>query len=345
MVFLKKKCFRSLSFNLWLNLSKVVLFISAKLLSCNTIKHPDRYMGQQWKNERLLILVSFAIIYIIWGATYLFNYYAIQDIPPFFLCGSRFFLAGILLFIWGKLQGQPWPSWRDWKNTTIIGFFFLTIGVGGVVWAVQFVDTGIASLVVAFEPLLVILLMWILKGKRPGLKSIFGTVLGISGMTLLVTQNAFITDRNTMLGILSIGISILSWATITIYINQIKQPESRTQSAAMQMIGGGALLFLISPFTGEQAGFIPADIGLKAILSLGYLVFLGSILAFSAFNYLLSKVSPEKVATSNYVNPVVALFLGWAFNSEILTNQSLIAAVLLLTGVFFIINRSKKEVG
>ena len=300
-------------------------------------------MTKFWNNEPLLITISFGITYIVWGSTYLLNYYAIEVIPPFLMCGSRFLTAGTLLFVFGKMNGQPWPTWQQWKNTALIGFFLLSIGVGSVVWAEQFVDTGIASLIVAFDPLVVILLLWGLKNKTPGLKSIFGTFLGIAGMGLLVFQDQFITDRNTMMGILAISFSLLSWALVTIYINQIKQPESRTQSAAMQMIGGGVFLLLISPITGEQEEFIWTAITWKAGLSWAYLVVFGSILAFSAFNFLLSKVSPDKVATNTYVNPVVALLLGWAFNNEVLTTQSILAAVLLLTGVFFIINRKKKD--
>lgn len=286
--------------------------------------------------DQLLIIGAFAVIYVIWGSTYLFNYYAIQSIPPFIMSGSRFLVAGTLLFLTARLLKHKKPSRTQWKNATGIGFLFFTLGVGGVVWSIQFIDTGIASLVVAFEPLLIIFLLWSLLGKRPGPTSIAGTVLGIIGMALLVSQDHFITDQNTLWGILFIGVSITAWSLATIYISRIDLPGSKMLSAGMQMIAGGISMIMVGFFIGEFSTFNFAVIDLRASLSWFYLVLFGSVLAFTCFNYLLLKVSPDKVASCTYVNPVVALLLGWSLNGEILTTQSAVAAIVLLGGVVFI---------
>lgn len=286
--------------------------------------------------EQLLIIGAFAVIYVIWGSTYLFNYFAIQSIPPFIMGGSRFFVAGVLLFFSTWLLKHQKPSRTQWKNATIIGFLFFTLGVGGVVWALQFIDTGIASLIVAFEPLLIILLLWSLFGKRPGPASILGTFLGISGVVLLVSQDHFISGQNTLLGIFLIGISITAWSLASIYLSKIDLPKSKMLSAGMQMITGGLAMILVGFVSGEFSKFNFAAISLQAGLSWVYLVLFGSVLAFTCFNYLLLKVSPDKVASSTYVNPIVALLLGWSLNGEVLTAQSILAGIVLLSGVIFI---------
>lgn len=291
-------------------------------------------------SDRFLIIGAFATIYFVWGSTYLANYIAIQSIPPLTMAGGRFFTAGSLIFLFELLRGKPLPTAQQWRNAAGMGVLFLAFGTGGVIWALQFVDTGLTSLVVAFEPLMVVLLLWLLQDKRPGRSTWFGVLLGILGMALLVSQQTVITDRNTILGIIFIGGSIMAWALASIYISKITLPKSKFQSSAIQMLGGGVSLMLFGLLAGEFRQVHLGNIDLRAGLALLYLVFFGSILAFSAFNYLLQNVSADKVATSNYVNPVVALLLGWGFNEEVISGQSLVAALILLTGVFFINARS-----
>lgn len=286
--------------------------------------------------EQLLIIGAFAVIYIVWGSTYLFNYYAIQTIPPYIMGGSRFFVAGFLLFMTGRLLNHPMPSLLHWRNAAGIGFLFFTLGVGGVVWAVQFIDTGIASLIVSLEPLLVILLLWSFFGKRPGPASILGTIFGISGIVLLVSQDHFTTDRSTVWGIVLIGVSILAWSSASVILSKVVLPKSKILSAGMQMITGGISMVLIGLVIGEFSAFEVGAIDLRAGLSWVYLVLFGSILAFTSFNFLLLKVSPDKVASCTYVNPLVALLLGWGVNDEVLTSQSALAALALLGGVVLI---------
>ncbi len=290
-------------------------------------------------SQRLLTIASFAAIYFIWGSTYLFNYFAIQDIPPFLMAGSRFLVAGLLLYAFSWRPGGPRPGWRQWANATRMGFLFLSVGTGGTVWAEQYVDTGIAALLISLQPLLVVAMMWALQGKRPGGMVLFGIALGIMGMALLVGQQRFVTNQQTLVGMMVIGLSMTSWCFGSITLSKVDLPKNRLQSSAMQMIGGGSVLLLVSLLNGNMGQFDISAVTLKAGLSWVFLVFFGSIVAFSAFTYLLQHVSPDKVATSNYVNPVVAMWLGWAFNSELVTGQSILAALLMLAGVFFMNSR------
>ncbi|MFZ4426113.1 MAG: EamA family transporter [Saprospiraceae bacterium] len=288
---------------------------------------------------QIAVVAAFAAVYIIWGSTYLINYFAIQEIPPFLMSGSRFMLAGGILFAYASVLGIPLPTVRQWRNGLLAGFLFLTLGTGLVVWSEQYIDTGLAALFVAFEPLVIVMMVWARRGLVPGWNSLLGVAVGVVGMVLLVGQPKISGDRETWLGISAITVAIFSWAFATIYVTEIELPKSGPQSAAVQMLGGGVSLLLIGLFSGEYGGFDVQAVGVRAWLSYGYLIFAGSILAYSAFNYLLFRVSPEKVATTNYVNPVVAMSLGWAFNGEQHGFQSILAAFLLLTGVFFINSR------
>lgn len=287
-------------------------------------------------SERWLIIAAFAAVYIIWGSTYLFNYWAIDTIPPFLMSGSRFLTAGLLLYLWGRWRGEPLPSWRQWQNSSLIGVLFLTIGTGAVVWALQWIDTGIAALIIASDPLLIMLLLWWLFGQRIRWQGIVGSLIGIVGMIILVGQPQFVDTPESRWALLAIALALIAWAFASIYVSRIDLPESRLQRSAMQMLAGGAGLALFSIVSGEASTFSWNQLSLSSSLSWLYLIFFGSIIAFSSFNYLLAKVSPEKVATSTYVNPIVALLLGWGLNGEEITTQSAIAGLVMLIGVFFI---------
>ena len=286
-----------------------------------------------------LIIVSFVAIYFIWGSTYLFNYFAIQDIPPFLMAGSRFLVAGAILYAFTWARGAGQPTRRQWGAAGRMGFLFLTLGTGGTVWAEQWVDTGIAALIIAFQPLMVVFMLWMLFDKRPSGMVLAGVALGVVGMGLLVGQQQFVTDRNTMIGMLVIIGSMTSWCYGSVTLSRAGLPQNRLQGSAMQMLMGGSILIILALISGDGQRFDPALLSWKAGLSWLFLVIFGSLVAFSAFTYLLQHVSPDKVATSNYVNPVVALFLGWAFNQELITQQSILAALLMLAGVFFINSR------
>ncbi|MBK8568303.1 MAG: EamA family transporter [Saprospiraceae bacterium] len=283
-----------------------------------------------------LIPLCFGIIYIVWGSTYLANWYAIQDIPPLLMSGSRFLVAGTLLFVLSKLFGGDKTTFVQGRNASILGIMFLAIGTGGMVWAEQYITSGMVALMAAIQPLFILLLMWQLHGSRPNAAGVVGTFLGIIGMTFLVGQDQFVGGPKTILGLCIIFISVLSWGIASVKLSKTDMPANKLASAATQMLAGGSILLIVSVLSGEATTFQWADLTPRGAWSWVFLMIFGSIISFSAFNYLLVKSTPDKVATANYINPIVAMFLGWFLADELITGQSLIAAVLMLTGVVFI---------
>jgi drug/metabolite transporter (DMT)-like permease len=283
-----------------------------------------------------LIPVCFGLIYFVWGSTYLANWYAIQDIPPLLMSGTRFTAAGSVLFLLSKLFGGNQTTFTQGRNAATLGVMFLAIGTGGMVWAEQYISSGMVALMAAIQPLFILLLMWQLHGKRPNAAGVLGTFLGIIGMLFLVGQDQFVGGEKTLLGITIIFISILSWGIASVKLSKTDMPDNKLQSAAIQMLAGGGILLIVSVLSGEAFTFQWANLTPRGGWSWVYLMIFGSIISFSAFNYLLVKSTPDKVATANYINPVVAMFLGWFLADELITGQSLIAAVLMLTGVVFI---------
>nr|WP_299382340.1 EamA family transporter [Allomuricauda sp.] len=286
-------------------------------------------------NTTLVILAFFAI-YVIWGSTYMLNKMAVLEIPPFMLASYRFTTAGLLIFVLAKLMGISISiNKKQLLNATFAGFLFLSFGNGIVVWALRFVDSGFAALEISAQPLVVLILMRILQGKKIKPMSVVGVVLGIIGIYLLVNQKEIITKEGSILGMIAIFLAMVSWAYGSLFVGKADLPKNYFVNTGYQMFTGGIILALMSLGLGEEWSS-PFNWSGKVQLSVSLLVIFGSIVAFTSFNYLLKSVSPEKVATSTYVNPIVALLLGWYFLNEQITVQSIVAAVILLTGVYFI---------
>ena len=292
-------------------------------------------------NNKYLIILAFFAIYVIWGSTYLLNKIAVTELPPFMLASIRFTVASALIFIIAKILGLSLAiTKKQFINCTIIGFLFLTFGNGGVVWALKYVDSGFTALEISAQPLVVLLMMYFLEGKKIQPMSMVGVVLGIIGIYLLVSQKELITQEGMALGMFTIFICMLSWAYGSLYVAKADFPKNYFVNTGYQMLTGGIMLFISSLIFGETWSS-PLDWSPKVQWSMLLLITFGSIVAFTAFNYLLRTVSPEKVATSTYVNPIIAMFLGFYLLDEKLTTQSIVAAVVLLTGVYFI-NTKKK---
>ena len=296
------------------------------------------------KNQSpILIILAFFSIYVIWGSTYLLNKIAVNELPPFMLASVRFIIAGMLIFIIAKLMGTSIAiSWRQLRNTIIAGFLFLTFGNGVVVWALKYVDSGFAALEISAQPLIILLLMRILQGKKIQMMSLIGVILGFIGIYLLVSQKQIISQENSILGILMIFACMLSWGYGSLFVGKADLPINYFVNTGYQMLTGGIMLVIASLLFGET-WTSPLNWSSPVQYSMVLLIVFGSIVAFTSFNYLLRVVSPEKVATSTYVNPIIALGLGWYFLNEQVTLQSIIAAVVLLTGVYFI-NTTRKWV-
>jgi drug/metabolite transporter (DMT)-like permease len=297
-----------------------------------------------------LIIASFFAIYVIWGSTYLLNKIAVMEIPPFFLAGIRFVTAGILIFCIALLSGKSIKiSKKQFLNTVLLGFLFLSFGNGTVVWALKFVDSNFAALEISAQPLVILLMMWVLQGKKIQPMSLLGIFLGMLGIYLLVSQKNILQQENAVLGMLMIFAAMLSWAYGSLFVAKADLPKNYFVNTGYQMFTGGVLLFFMSIIFRESWS-LPTSWSSDVQWSMVLLVIFGSIVAFTSFNFLLKAVSPEKVATNTYVNPIVAMLLGWYFLNEQITLQSMVAAVILLTGVYFIntnktlkvLNRFKK---
>lgn len=286
--------------------------------------------------KTLLIVLAFFAIYVIWGSTYLLNKIAVTDLPPFKLASIRFISAGLIIFLIAKFMRISLAiTLAQLKNTIIAGFLFLSFGNGVVVWALKYVDSGFAALEISAQPLVVLIMMRFLHGKKIQPMSIVGIVLGVIGIYLLVSQKQIISNEGSVLGMLMIFICMLSWAYGSLFVGKADLPSNYFVNTGYQMLMGGIMLAIASFCFGETWSS-PLYWSPKVQGAMLLLIFFGSIIAFTSFNYLLKVVSPEKVATSTYVNPIIALFLGWYFLEEQITTQSVVATVVLLTGVYFI---------
>lgn len=292
-------------------------------------------------SNKTLIILAFFSIYVIWGSTYLLNKIAVAELPPFMFASIRFISAGILIFILCKfMKINIAITKKQFLNSAIAGFLFLTFGNGVVVWALRYVDSGFAALEISAQPLVVLLLMLILQGKKIQPMSVVGVILGCIGIYLLVSQKQIVNGENAVLGMIMIFVCMVSWAYGSLFVAKANLPQNYFVNTGYQMISGGILLAIASLCFNETWS-LPNSWSFPVQLSMVLLIIFGGVVAFTSFNYLLKKVSPEKVATSTYVNPIIALLLGWYFLDEQITLQSVIAAVVLLSGVYFV-NTKKK---
>ncbi len=290
----------------------------------------------------LHVAVALGAVYLIWGSTYLAIRFAIETIPPFLMAASRYLTAGALLYGWSRLRGAPRPSLVHWRSAGVVGALLLLVGNGGVVWSEQRLSSGLAALLVSTEPLWIVLFVWLRdRGQRPGGRVIAGLLLGFTGLVLLVRPSS--SGGLDPLGVAAVLVASLSWAWGSLYSQRAKLPSSPVLSTAMQMLCGGALLLLAATLTGEPAHFALSQVSTRSLLALAYLVVFGAIIAFTAYVWLLRTASPVLISTYAYVNPVVAVFLGWAMAGEPITRGTLIAAAVILTGVALISSAQGKK--
>ncbi len=290
----------------------------------------------------VVIVLAFASIYIIWGSTYLLNKICVAELEPFILASTRFTTAGLLIFLIAKLLGFNLSITKKQAiNCATVGFLFMAFGNGIVVWALKYIDSGFAALEISAQPLVVLALMRIFEGKKIRQKSMIGVLLGMIGIYILVSQKALLDQENAITGIIMIFACMVSWGYGSLFVAKADLPKNFFINTGYQMFFGGVMLMIASLLFGES-WVSPSLWSHRTMWSMLLLIIFGSIVAFTSFNYLLKIVSPEKVATSTYINPLVALALGWYILDEQITTQSLVAAVVLLTGVYFI-NTSKES--
>ncbi|MEM6768997.1 MAG: EamA family transporter [Bacteroidota bacterium] len=294
--------------------------------------------------QKWLIIGAFFCTYVIWGSTYLANYWAIQSIPIFGMGAARFLVAGLLLYGMSLFVGDKTrPTLRQWGNATIQGALFLAVGVGAVVWAQQYIPTSTTALIISFEPLLVMLLMWGWFKNRPPVKAFIGAAISIVGMSLLIQEPASFDGPEATKGLIGILFGMSCWAVGIVLGGKLDMGANKFRATGMQMLTGGFLLLVFSFVVNDWAGWSPSQVTQQSFLAWLFLVFFGAILSFSAFNYLLRTVSADMAATNTYVNPVVAVLLGGLLNNEVISGQMIIAGALLLTGVYFINSAKRKK--
>lgn len=288
--------------------------------------------------SNLHIVAAFAAIYLLWGSTYLFIRFGVETIPPYILAGLRHLIAGTLLYSWVRMRGAGRPTRAQWLVCAAVGTLLLVGGNGSVTWAEQRVPSGLAALLVATMPLWMVLLDWLRPGGlRPRIGAAVGLLLGFGGVALLVGPTGIGTEAVDPAGATVLVLAALSWATGSLYSRRAKLPASLLQAAAMQSLAGGLILLALGVASGQWGRFDPAQVSPRSWLSLGYLVIFGSLLGFTAYIWLLRATAPSRVATYAYVNPVVAVLLGWAFAGEPVNARMLGATALIVAAVALVI--------
>jgi drug/metabolite transporter (DMT)-like permease len=295
---------------------------------------PDRPLVHAPRSH---VLLAFAAVYVVWGSTYLAIRIAIETIPPFFMVGARFCVAGGILYAWARAHGEERPTPVHWRSATIVGVLLLVLGTGVVVWAEEKVASGIAALLVSVEPLWIVLLQWLRpRGKRPSAWVICGLVLGLAGLWLLVNPTS---DGGAQRNVVAEGILLLaalSWAVGTLYSKRAPLPTSKFIGTAMEMLAAGAVLVAVGLVTGEAGHLALGAVSARSWGALLYLVVFGSIVGYTAYIWLVNTVSPTLVSTYAFVNPVVAVVLGWAIVSEPLNVRMIVAAAIIVGAVALI---------
>lgn len=290
---------------------------------------------------RLKLVVAFATLYIVWGSTYLAIAITVQSIPPFLAIGSRFLVAGTLLYAFLRITGKPRPGLRQTLNAALVGFFTLGIGTGMVAWAEQFIDSGFVALLITSLPLWFVLLDWLmLGGGAPNRFVVLGLVMGFAGIAILAgpTLKAGIQETNSV-AILLVLVGTLSWSAGSLRSRQIRMPENAFMSSAIQMTFGGLMVGLVGCLVGEWATLDPNVFMPASLWAWGYLVVFGSFGAFSAYVWLLENAPPKQISSYAFINPVVAVFLGWWLADEVVTPRILLACFLMVAAVGLIVAR------
>jgi drug/metabolite transporter (DMT)-like permease len=257
------------------------------------------------------------------------------------MAGARFIVAGSVLYGWNRWRGMPAPTPLQWRSATIIGALLLLVGNGGVTWAEQMIPSGVTALLISTSPIWFVVLDWLWFGAaRPTGKVVAGLALGLAGVVWLIGPDRILHGGGFPLsGILVLLLATISWAAGSLYSRRASLPASPFMATAMEMIGGGVLLLAASALTGEPWRLDPSTVALKSLLAVGYLAVFGSLVGFTAYVWLLRVVSPARVSTYAFVNPVIAVFLGWTLGGEEFTARMGLAALIIVGGVVLIVMR------
>lgn len=301
--------------------------------------------SSQNKASLIMLVAAFAAVYIIWGSTYLAIKYAIETIPTFLMAGFRFVTAGAILYGIARLSpGYEKPKLVHWRTALIVGTLLLVIGNGGVVIAEHYIPSSMAALLIATEPFWVVLFSWMFMGSgRPNIKVTAGLALGFVGVWLLISgQSAAVGGGpDQIFGSGLIIIATIGWAAGSLYGIGAPAARSAILASGMQVLAGGTVMLVIGTLTGEWSKFNPSQVSFSSWFSLGYLIVFGAIVAYTAYSWLLRNASPPAVMTYAYVNPAVAVVLGWVIAGESMTAQMIVGAAIIVGSVALITLQKK----
>lgn len=295
--------------------------------------------------NRTLLYLAYAAVYIIWGSTFFAIRIGIESLPPLLLPALRHFSVGLIFYPIFRYVGREKPTLFQWRTAIVTGCLLLCIGNGTVSWAEKIVPSGIAALLVATVSLWMVLIDWLRPGGgRPVARVLAGLVLGFAGMALLVgPKDLGGSDRINPLGTLVLVIASFAWAAGSVYSKHHPQPNSPLLGVAMQCLAGGSALLIAAVLSGELRGFHWAQVTQRSWIALLYLAVLGSGVGFSAYVYVLKHSAATRVATYAFVNPVVALLLGWSLGGEALTLRTLMASAIILVAVLLVITAPHRD--
>ena len=288
---------------------------------------------------------AFLAVYLIWGSTYLAIWFVIESLPPFFMAGTRFVLAGAILYFFVRLRGASRETNADWGRAFVIGGLMLLGGNGAVVWAEQQVPSGLTSLLVATVPLWMVFMDWLRGGAKPSARIVAGLVLGFSGVVLLVGGvESLGASSIDFIGAAVVVFGAFLWANGSLFSRSAKLPSSPLLGTALEMVAGGVLLLLASLVAGEWSRIRLDLVSVRSLVAWVYLIAVGALVGFTCYIWLLKVTTPARVSTYAYVNPIVAMFLGWALANEPITIRNVLAAAIILTSVIVITSyQAQKE--
>jgi drug/metabolite transporter (DMT)-like permease len=292
--------------------------------------------------ERVKRTLAFAAIYIVWGSTYLAIRYAVETIPPLIVVGIRHTVAGAVLLGWAWVRGFR-PRRRHWTSGLIVGALFFLVGHGFLHWAEQYVGSGLAALLLATEPMFILLLAWMTGQQRISRISALGLAVGVAGVTILTWADLF-AKGSALLGVIAVLLGSVAWAAGVVLSPQLKLPSDALARTAVPLVCGAALVWIAAAVTGEFQRIHWAGVSLRSAGGLAYLIVFGSIVAFTSYTWLLQRCPPTLVATHTYANPIVAVLLGWLFASEALNLRIIFASVAIL-GAVLLIRRGEQSEG
>jgi drug/metabolite transporter (DMT)-like permease len=293
------------------------------------------------RSDSIKLALAFAAIYLVWGSTYLAIRYAVETIPPLVTAGVRHAIAGSVLLAWAWMRGFR-PTRAHWVSGFVLGALFFLVGHGTLHWAEQYVGSGLAALLIATEPMFIVVLAWLVNQQKISRLSALGLGLGVAGVAILTGFEMSIKG-SSLLGLLAVLLGSLSWSTGVVITPRLKLPSDALGRTALPTLCGAAMLLIAAGVSGEFHATHWSAISLRSVFGLGYLITFGSIVAFTSYTWLLQRCPPALVATHTYANPVVAVLLGWLLASEPLTLRVVLASVAIL-GAIVLIRRGERTV-